>query len=1159
MIDTEILQDYSSEARELLDEMDTSLIRLEKEGGSPEILNNIFRAVHCIKGSAEYIGLERSSTLTHGIENLLDRLREGLAELRPDIVDFLFRAKDVISTLISEVAKDHEEQSEISGVMSELESLLAGPSVSSSDSLLEDTPPTTTEEPAEPPPGESDVTDHPQVPAEDVGAESGAVPVETEDAEEEFPTKTEELYSTFPDDLGDIREEPIPKSQFESPEEAYEPLGEGGQEEGYPSELESALDYEEEPPYPTVEEEGMAEMMSLEDTVPHILGISLYLDDLQDGLNPEEAFSSTIEKIQLLKKTLEPTVDPEIFNILSGMESHLDTLEDTADALGHEDVETLRSLLHDLRQYYPEDLFPLEPRSEPEAGAPTIPIEETEQEAPEPPPLIHELEKVPGVKPAVVEAIVEAGFTSIDQLGSADETTLTRIPGVTPTLAQAVLAEAGVVTTEEPKQAPIIGRSGDRSLMADVDDELLEEFEGIFGEPVPAPAEAPKLPGGKAANLLAELGSISADADREIMEIFLSYGWEILDKTRPYVAKVNQGKIERDDMDNCAELIKSIRSSSTYMDYQTLASFLDEWYEKTLWVTERIDSVSVNDLQFMGENLERFQDFLTGLDAVLNPEVEVPKVPPAAPGEPLAEIPTPRATEEITQPFPEPPRKPVIDPALDDVHLQEFPTHEIGRTIQREQKEPVPVSGETPVPGSVVQAELEPRSPAATDLPQEAALVKTMRVDAGKVDILLNQVGELVVNRSYVEQLSSELKDLQRLLMSVDHVGKREIDAIKDMTLKMGEASLSLGRVATDIQEGVMKLRMLPVGQLFNRMPRLIRDLSRRVGKVVNLEVYGGDTEVDKRVIEQIYNPLVHLIRNAVDHGIEDAEQRRKKGKPSEGFIGLRAYSEGNQVVIDVEDDGGGINAEAVLRKAVESRLVDPQEIKNVSSQEIENFLFLPGFSTSEEVTRTSGRGVGMDVVKKDVEKINGHVEIESLAGRGTRVSIKIPLTLAIIQTLLIKNGEHVFALPLTSVREIVRISLDEITTIEGFEVIKFRDETIPILRISEIFKLKNGDQERMARFLVLATAGLKTVGFLVEELIGEQDVVIKPLAEHVCEVRGLAGSTILGDGTIALVIDITEIIDDIIFQQRQLAAQASGETYHLYDDSPRTDTAGDR
>jgi two-component system, chemotaxis family, sensor kinase CheA len=358
--------------------------------------------------------------------------------------------------------------------------------------------------------------------------------------------------------------------------------------------------------------------------------------------------------------------------------------------------------------------------------------------------------------------------------------------------------------------------------------------------------------------------------------------------------------------------------------------------------------------------------------------------------------------------------------------------------------------------------------------------------------------------------------------------------------LKIAEASLSLGRVATDLQEGVMKLRMLPIGQLFNRMPRLIRDLSRRVGKSVNLEIQGGETEVDKRVIEQIYNPLVHIIRNAVDHGIEPRDQREKHGKPPEGSIRLGAYSQGNQVIIDVEDDGRGIDADTVVKKAGEIGLLEQQDSRALSIQEIYNFLFVPGFSTSEKVTRTSGRGVGMDVVKKDVEKINGQVDVTSWSGRGTRISIKIPLTLAIIQTLLIRSASHHFAIPLVSVREIIRIPLSSITTIEGVEVIKFREETIPILRLSEVFNLNGDDGVLDPSYVVLTTTGQNTVGFLVEDLVGEQDVVIKPLAEHVFKSRGLAGSTILGDGTIALVMDVAELIDDIVTQQRESRRRGS-------------------
>jgi two-component system chemotaxis sensor kinase CheA len=657
---------------------------------------------------------------------------------------------------------------------------------------------------------------------------------------------------------------------------------------------------------------------------------------------------------------------------------------------------------------------------------------------------------------------------------------------------------------------------------------------------------------------LGELDTMGQDADREIMEIFLAYGWEIVDKLRQVAGRIKPGVVEASDLETCADLIKSIRSSSAYMDFQSLAAFLDEWYDRTITAAERAESLSADDLHFMEENRSRFEDFLAGLDSVLSPEAAL-NGHRVAPEEVALSVTTADLSQKPVQEeprvatmanphttpvtFPDELLRTVEQPGPADIAARAGSAATEETTTERIQREAAPEPSPVPT-GELAPPPLSDRvaadMPIPRDLSQEGAMVRTMRVDSAKVDVLLNQVGELVVNRSYVEQLSLELKNFHRNLLSVSQLSKKELQTLKDFALKVGEASLSLGRTANDIQEGVMKLRMLPIGQLFNRMPRLIRDLSRRVGKVVALEVRGGDTEVDKRVIEQIYNPLVHLIRNAVDHGIEDKETRRKLGKREEGTISLNAYSQGNQVVIDVEDDGAGINTKAVLEKAVESRLIEPQDAKGLNAQDIQNFLFIPGFSTSKRVTRTSGRGVGMDVVKKDVEKINGHVEIESEERQGTRISIRIPLTLAIIQTLLIRVQNHVFAIPLTSVREILQVASQEISTIEGFEVIKFREETIPILRIDQVFKLKEYDESKQPRFLVLAMVGMKTVGLLVEELIGEQDVVIKPLAEHVCESRGLAGSTILGDGTIALVLDVTEMVEDVINRQRLLAASGA-------------------
>jgi two-component system, chemotaxis family, sensor kinase CheA len=1197
MIDTEILQDYSSEARELLEEMDNSLMRVEKEGGSPELLNNIFRAVHCIKGSAEYIGLERSSTLTHGVENLLDRVREGAIGLDARIIDFLFRAKDLILTLIAEVSEQHQEKTPISGMMQELEEFLPKSSVRSP----------VTSEPAD----EAFIAEQEQI--EETGSQDEApfeasAGIDLEDASagpsvaEEGPsvvvdqvmTDGERFYEFFPTEsadrgLDDSEQTAVDTDVLDSStQELTASKEESVVEDSYMDATAVTTEELRDDPSPAAPP-GPDLGASLEETVPHILNVSLYLDDLEDGLQPAEVILSILEMIGSLTETMRGIGMREAAGILESMGEQLSAIPSDRERLSSEEIEDLRALLHQLRPWYPMGLFPLEE----EVSSTLAEVTETGpsfEATFEPSAFRRSLEEIPGLDSAVIAALENAGFSSMEQLVGADIGALTAIPAVTPSTAEFILKIVGGAPPA-PKPPPPSRKPGERSMLADVDDELLREFEGIFGDAKtlaePYAAGSNPFPSSMASDLLEELDTIGQDTDREIIEIFLSYAWEITDKLRRLADKIKQGAADRSDMEATADLIKSIRSSSSYMDYQNLAAFLDAWHEKVLWCSERMDSLSSKNLTFMEESMLKFEHFLNALEAALssngllgldggvaaevNPAVAWEAKQPARDSGTVTE---PHKVGVTGQEFAGVSRsadrtaKTPIEPMVREITAaqrggptQEATTEEILGAMKPAPSMRAPAPSETPSAGEETSTSeitgthdtkfLEDLT-TARDV-RDSGMVRTMRVDSAKVDVLLNQVGELVVNRSFVEQLSLDLKNLHRILVTTRDVSKKEIQSVKDLSLKVGEASQSLGRVANDIQEGVMKLRMLPVGQLFNRMPRLIRDLSRRVGKSVSLEVHGGETEVDKRVIEQIYNPLVHLIRNAVDHGIEEREARKILGKSEEGSIVLNAYSQGNQVVIDVEDDGSGISYEAVIQKAVENHLIDPQEAKNVSPQEIYNFLFMPGFSTSKRVTRTSGRGVGMDVVKKDVEKINGHIEIDSWENKGTRISIKIPLTLAIIQTLLIKMGKHMFAVPLTSVREIIQVSPADISTIEGFEVIKFRDETIPVLRMNQVFNLKDYDSSKNLKFLVLATTGVKTVGFLVEELVGEQDVVIKPLAEHVCESRGMAGSTILGDGTIALVLDVTEVIEDVISKQRQFAVTGNRYGQQAY----RTSIAG--
>jgi two-component system chemotaxis sensor kinase CheA len=1157
MIDTEILEEFASEARELLEEMEQSLIRLEKEGPEPELLNTIFRAAHCIKGSAEYIGLERSGAFTHGMENLLDRLREGRLKLTPGIIDFLFRAKDLIAALLEEVTRSRQEQSDISSMMRELDAYVKGvePEAAADEELVEHIE----EEIFDPDIPESEIEEM-EVSAieDDLEAEEAVVsdempPDADVDIETTLRADTDELKE-FSDALDEIAEMRTITAELETPDDLaaietgelteefrreYEVL----EESGTPIPGSEPTLTEDEPEIPGREEttaevtsgspvEEMQAGTTLEETVPHVLNMSLFLDDLEDGLSFEDMRSSLLGTISNLRDSLGFLEIPDAVTVLEEMESVFLSCEKTDGRLSADSVAQLRTLLDDLQASYPPETFPRE--------EPTLPEPEvtpTEEVSPVPIPFADELLRIPGTDARLIQAIYDAGFTSKEHLERTDTASLTQIPGMSRAIAEAVV-KAFEPVLDVKKDVPRTPE-GKRSMLADVDDELLKEFEGIFGEeepprPSPPPAE-PLLVDGELAQ---QLGAKGEETDKEIIEIFISYAWEIVDRILPVAGKARDGSVERSDLESCADSIKSIRASSSYMDYRKLAAFLDDWYERTLWAADVVDTLTPEDLTFIDDKVTEFQELLRRLETSVKPALaeEEEPVPALVERETPTFEPPPGATElepepEITVPVESPRAQADFEPAELQDAVQTPPP-------------PAPAPTEHPdrTVGPEPTGEIPESAPRPRETAPEAPVVRTMRVDAGKVDLLLNQVGELVVNRSYVEQLSLELRNFQRDLSSAAEVGKREVQTLKDIALRVGEASVSLGRAATDLQEGVMKLRMLPVGQLFNRMPRLIRDLSRRVGKTVELRVRGGDTEVDKRVIEQIYNPLVHLIRNAVDHGIEDPKTRRGLGKDEGGLILLNAYSQGNQVVIDIEDDGRGIDPEEVRNKAVGMGLIEARDASDLSAQEVHNFLFVPGFSTSKRVTRTSGRGVGMDVVKKDVEKINGQIEIDSVKGKGTRISIKIPLTLAIIQTLLIRFGSHVFAIPLTSVREIVQVAQQEFSAIEGFEVIKFRDQTIPVLRIDEVFRMSNSHKSGSEKFMVLATTGLKTFGFPVEELVGEQDVVIKPLAEHVWKTRGLAGSTILGDGTIALVLDVAELVEDVVLQHRQLAQLGSRE-----------------
>ena len=341
---------------------------------------------------------------------------------------------------------------------------------------------------------------------------------------------------------------------------------------------------------------------------------------------------------------------------------------------------------------------------------------------------------------------------------------------------------------------------------------------------------------------------------------------------------------------------------------------------------------------------------------------------------------------------------------------------------------------------------------------------------------------------------------------------------------RLSEAISGLGRTTNELQEGVMKMRMLPVSHLFNRYPRLVHDLTSNIDKNVNLVLRGEDTELDRMIVEELSDPLIHIIRNAIDHGIETTEERLESGKHVEGTLILEAYHESNHIVIEVVDDGRGLDPEKIRQKVISRGIYTQAEAERLSERELSNLILLPGFSTADKITGTSGRGVGMDVVKKNIEKLNGTLDIGSRVGKGTRMRMKIPLTLAIIHALMVRVGKDIFTIPLANVDETVSIKAEDTSLVEGVEVIHLRGETLPSFRLSTLFKVA-GDEDSEKSFVVIVNTDGQRVGFVIDELHGQEEVVIKPLEDYVQERSGFSGATIVGDGRISLILDIYELV----------------------------------
>ena len=653
------------------------------------------------------------------------------------------------------------------------------------------------------------------------------------------------------------------------------------------------------------------------------------------------------------------------------------------------------------------------------------------------------------------------------------------------------------------------------------------------------------------------------DEFQEILQDFLVESFELIEQLDQDLVELESNPQDLELLNRIFRVAHTVKGASSFLNFDVLThlthhmeDILNKARHGELIITPDVMDVVLESIDLMKELLNVIRDTgadagvdVTGcvvrLDAKSNgTEIDTSHVTPAKP-EPVAVAMEAAVTEPVMQEIDD-----SEEPNYDNLSEAEVEA-EIERLLAQRQKEdqakrnakiqagqavpqmpdaedaaeaepvakPEPVESKAvvvkpqaiPEPRKVLNAEpADDAKAAAPAKANSAAVEQTIRVDVKRLDHLMNLIGELVLAKNRLIKINVDVEER--------YEGEEFLEELNQVV-----SIVSL--VTTDLQIAVMKTRMLPIGKVFNKFPRMIRDLSRELNKKIDLEIYGEETELDKSIVEEIGDPLVHIIRNSCDHGIEPAAQRQALGKSETGRIILKAYNEGNHIVVQIDDDGKGLDPAMLKNKSLEKGIITEKEADSMSDKEAYSLIFRPGFSTAAQVTSVSGRGVGMDVVKTNIEKLNGIIDIDSEVGRGTSMKLKIPLTLAIIQALLVGVQEEYYAIPLASVLETVRISKDEIYTVDNRSVMRLRNDVLSLVHIGDIFEVERViDAAEHAYVVVLGLAESK-LGLIVDSLVGQEEIVIKSLGEYLKGMDGIAGATIRGDGGVTLIVDVAALM----------------------------------
>ncbi len=636
------------------------------------------------------------------------------------------------------------------------------------------------------------------------------------------------------------------------------------------------------------------------------------------------------------------------------------------------------------------------------------------------------------------------------------------------------------------------------------------------------------------------------DELQEILQDFLIEAFEMIEQLDQDLVELEQRPEDLDLLNRIFRVAHTIKGSSSFLNFDVLTKLthhmedvLNKARHGELKITPEIMDIVLASIDQMKALLYSIRD--TGSDAAsgINIEPTVARldaassgkaIEAAAPAEVKAEEPAPAenepdyanmSAEEVEQEIErllkqrqeederrrqEKKAKGETSPAI------EAPQEIDDEAPKAEEPKPAaqPAPTPAPKPATPAPAAAANSAPAAGGEGGGSAIEQTIRVDVNRLDHLMNLIGELVLGKNRLIKIYNDVEER--------YEGEQFLD-------ELNQVVSSVSTVTTDLQIAVMKTRMLPIGRVFNRFPRMIRDLSRELNKKVELVMSGEETELDKSIVEEIGDPLVHIIRNSADHGVEMPDVRVAAGKSETGTVELKAYHEGNSIVIEITDDGKGLDPLMLKSKAVEKGVISEKEADAMTDKEAFGLIFKPGFSTAAKITNVSGRGVGMDVVKTNIEKLNGIIEVDSSVGKGTTIKLKIPLTLAIIQALLVGVQEEFFAIPLSSVLETVRITQDDIFLVEGKSVLRLRNEVLSLVKLSDIFGIENTMEENENLYVVIIGLADAKIGVVIDRLVGQEEIVIKSLGYYLKGVDGIAGATIRGDGRVTLIADVAALM----------------------------------